>query len=42
MWNIRYDKNEHIYEIDKVTDRHNGHVNAKEERWGREILGVCN
>ena len=22
MWNIRYDTNEHIYEIDKVTDRH--------------------
>ena len=41
MWNLKYDTNEHIYEIEGDSDIENRLVVANREGgWGREGLGV--
>ena len=43
IWNLKYSRNEHIYETKAVTDIKNRFVVGKGwGRWGRERLGVWN
>ena len=43
IWNLKYSRNEHIYETKAVTDIKNRFVVGKRwGRWGRERLGVWN